>query len=217
MTEGPIHCYTHTPEVVTEFNHPELGQLTVSTGLTPEQAVQLIDFTNGDPEILFRTRDLLTVKKRDGEEAQIVHGRFANPQTLTAWLEKERQIYVFHDPHGKLKGIIWFGKSDIDSEVDFEAAGEQHTFAVRIYDDARGKGLYRQFSEAAIVHYRENHMAEGDILWLSTQATNERALRAYERTGWKQIGYTFRTGIDFHDGNQDFKKEAVIFMVYTNP
>lgn len=153
-----------------------LGNLKVCEGLSKKQALELVKYTNTDPLILEHTQDT---------------NRFKDFDTYKEWLKKNRNLYALTDKTDKLMGIIWFGKKRMPKGNHYsQSINTNHysiTFAIRLYEHARGKGLAKKFIKAAWQiyinsdEYLNNH-ANG--LWLETNINNFAAVKAYKRVGF---------------------------------
>lgn len=106
--------------------------------------------------------------------------RFPTLEAAEQWHDShERIVYgLFHAV--ELSGLIWYNKAPLPSH-DADV-----TFAIRLYDGARGKGLGRPFLEATEVDYREQTDYDGPI-WLSTALDNTVAQSLYLRTGYQPV------------------------------
>lgn len=152
------------------------NSLRVCEGLTKKQALELIKYTNTDPLILENTQD---------------NERFKDFKTYEAWLKKNRNIYTLVDKKEKLNGIIWFGKKQMPKGNNYSQSIDTNhysiTFAIRLYEHARGKGLSKKFIKTAweiFINSEEylNNPAKG--LWLETNINNFAAVKAYKNVGF---------------------------------
>lgn len=97
------------------------------------------------------------------------------------------------DPEGNLMGIVWLGEEQIPSKdfmVDFNEDEFGITFAIRIYEGARGKGLANRFMKEAIAIFKSTEKYRGfknKGIWLEVTHDNIPAVRAYERSGFKRV------------------------------
>jgi ribosomal protein S18 acetylase RimI-like enzyme len=96
------------------------------------------------------------------------------------WFQErdERSLLLVADD-GHVVGFIEAGRADGRDR----ACGEIH--ALYLLGEAAGTGLGRKLLDAATVHLSDAGF-ERSVLWLL--ATNERALRFYERAGWSLDG-----------------------------
>lgn len=133
-------------------------------GLSKKNIDQLIVFTNSDNEVQKNTSDLK---------------RFANRELWQKWREKGRKIYAMVDENDDLMGITWFG-----------AEGEGFTFAIRMYGNARGKGLSENFLRETMDDFMkepEYINAQNKDIWLEISKDNLPAIKIYEKLGFVKI------------------------------
>ncbi|HEX6415902.1 MAG TPA: GNAT family N-acetyltransferase [Candidatus Saccharimonadales bacterium] len=106
--------------------------------------------------------------------------RFVSKDRANEWYsENERVVYALGEK-AALAGIAWFTKHPIE---DYDA---QYTFAIRMYERARGKGLAGAFMMAAHLDLEASQHYEGAV-WLDTDEGNVHARRLYERFGYNEI------------------------------
>ena len=148
-------------------------ELQIIEGISEKHIEELIIFSNVDPEIIKNTND---------------PKRFKDREAFESWISKGKKIYVLTRDAQDLLGIIWFSKKGIEIE-GFENHGI--TFAIRLYGDARGKGLSKSFAKKSIEKLKEtdfykNHDKQG--IWLDTFIHNKTAHILYEKLGFKKVG-----------------------------
>lgn len=134
----------------------------IKVGLSEKNIRQLIDYANNDEVIKKNTSD--------GK-------RFKDRESFEEWLKKGRKIYSLVNENADLMGISWFG-----------AEGEGFTFGIRIYGEARGKGLGYGFLKETIDLYmkeEEYQKAINKDFWLETSKDNIAAIKIYEKLGFK--------------------------------
>jgi len=155
------------------------GKLKVCQGLTLRQINELIKFSNTDPLILSTTHD---------------KERFKDKQAFDAWHQKERKIYTLIDTNKKLCGIVWFGIKNMPKNIHYSSSLETDhytiTFAIRLYENARGKGLSKYFIDHAWELYRktdEYYKNSNKGIWLETNINNFAAVSAYKKVGFKLV------------------------------
>lgn len=111
--------------------------------------------------------------------------RFSSRETVEEWLTKERIIYSLSPAHtpeiqpikpNNLAGIAWFSQKKTP-ETPF-----QWTFAVRLYESARGNGLSFPFMKRCFEEFWKLHPGEG--VWLVTNSSNLLAQKLYEKFGF---------------------------------
>ncbi|MBI2600656.1 GNAT family N-acetyltransferase [Candidatus Daviesbacteria bacterium] len=142
-------------------------------GISEKQINQLIYYTNNDLDIGKFTSDLK---------------RFKNRQMFDKWQKKKRTIFTITDEKSNLLGIFWIGEEDLAGEkipnqdllFSFKREDYGITFAVRIYGQARGKGLAKEFIERSFKEFNAKKK-----IWLDTKVENERAISLYKKLGFK--------------------------------
>ncbi len=165
---------------VTEPKEKEsnLDELYIKQGLTNNQVEQLIFYSNTDKEVQRFTSD---------------PKRFKDKKAFEKWRQKGRIIYTITDLEDNLLGIIWFGEEPLPQREFTQTFNPQEfgiTFAIRIYGEARGKGLARKFMTETFKHLMSSSVyekMENKGIWLETSIDNTPALKAYEKFGFKQI------------------------------
>ncbi len=163
-----------------------LGKLAVCKGLNRNQVRQLIKFTNTDPLIAETTRDL---------------ERFKDIKTYRLWLTKKRTIYALIDKNKNLMGIIWFGIKQMPKNINFsEKLNANHysvTFAIRLYEGARGKSLSKKFiTNTWELYSNSKEFLENPNkgLWLETNINNFAAVSSYKNLGFKLVSKPDKKG-----------------------
>lgn len=154
-------------------------------GITDFQRNQLISYTWNDPDI-----------RRFTSDAE----RFSSLKAFDEWRKKRRKIYVLTNEEDELLGITWFGEEQIPvdykvDDVDYKEYGI--TFAVRVYGEARGRGLTNQFMEDTFNLFesrREYQDIQNKGVWLEVSAGNAVAIRAYERFGFRPVDGSDKKG-----------------------
>lgn len=155
------------------------NNLKISQKLTEIQIAQLIAYSNSDPLIIINTND---------------KERFKNRTSFKEWLRKKRKIYCLTDKNKNLLGIIWFGIKQIPKEINlenFNISPYSITFSIRLYANARGKGLSQGFIKKALELYKKtNEYLENPQkgMWLVTNSDNIGAIKTYEKIGFKFVG-----------------------------
>jgi GNAT superfamily N-acetyltransferase len=151
----------------------KIGDYELKEGIGEKQINDLIWYSNNDEKILANTGDL---------------ERFKDRMTYGEWLKKSRTIYCLVSGE-KLVGIVWFGKS-----------GEGFTLAIRMYGEARGKGLSTGFLKTTIEMYKKTKEyveAENKLIWLETGCSNCPAIKTYQNCGFKEVS-RLEDRITFH-------------------
>jgi ribosomal protein S18 acetylase RimI-like enzyme len=104
--------------------------------------------------------------------------RFPDWESAMDWYEKgQRSVYSLRDEQNQLAGIIWY---DVRPRPDL---GATHTFAIRLYDQAVGKGVGPFFIEAAQKDFETKE--DNPVIWLETSVENVRAIRLYVKSGYR--------------------------------
>lgn len=150
----------------------DLGLLSIREGLSEKHIEQLVTFANTDSAIAEQTSD---------------PKRFKDHEAYNKWLEKERSIYSLTDNEGNLLGIVWFGRSsfpDVKLRQEFtnlDPSTYRVTFALRVFDQARGKNIAKKLTAAAITAYLSSaeYKATGGGIWLETSENNVAAVKTY--------------------------------------
>lgn len=147
----------------------------VSNIALPASKIKLSILKNIDEN---QIHSLILYTKTDNKIKKYTHDRerFKNFKTFKAWKSRKKIIYTLINKHGKLLGIIWFGKKSLRKF--------QYTFAIRTYPPIRGKGLAKKFMYSVIQDFRK---ANKGGIWLKTEENNLRADKLYENFGFKRI------------------------------
>lgn len=110
--------------------------------------------------------------------------RFSDRDSAQKWYEKKNpSIYALRHENGELAGVIWFDGNE-RTEID-----AQYTFAIRMYESARGQGLALPFMQETHRRFLESHDTRG--IWLETDETNEAALHLYRKFGYEDAGMEY--------------------------
>ncbi|HKB88047.1 MAG TPA: GNAT family N-acetyltransferase [Patescibacteria group bacterium] len=154
-----------------------IGKFGVSSRISNLQIDQLIYYSNTDSVIRKFTSDAK---------------RFLNRSSYEKW-KKERNVYILSDNSNDLFGIVWFGEKEIPKKkfiYKFDSSKYGITFAVRIYGEARGKGLSANFIEEAMRLYKRSEdfkKIKNQCIWLETNKDNLPAINSYKRVGFEQV------------------------------
>jgi len=134
----------------------------VYRGFNDQVAALLYDGTR-DPVVIAHTHDA---------------ERFKTPESVMQWHESSSTPRTFYSlGNAALSAVIWFGES---KSVHSSATA---TFAIRMYDGARGLGIAGDFLEAAHEDFATIH---GGDVWLAVKNTNSAAQRLYKNHGYIQ-------------------------------
>jgi ribosomal protein S18 acetylase RimI-like enzyme len=105
--------------------------------------------------------------------------RFATILSAHEWYDAKQPTVYALARSAQLAGVLWFSHRP---RPDLEA---DHTFAVRMYDSARGKGLAEPFIQAAESDFRL--LSQPQAIWLETDMDNSRARNLYHKLGYKVV------------------------------
>lgn len=110
--------------------------------------------------------------------------RFTDLDTARQWHENGPKRYIYGMFHAAgLAGLIWYGNHTLRGS---EMIGADWTFAIRLYDDARGHGLSRPFMLATEQDFRIQSDSNANI-WLMTDESNRTAQHLYEKVGYSRV------------------------------
>ncbi len=171
---------------------PELTYV-IQDGITQDQINQLIAYTQDKDDIGIA---------QNTSDWKCGAGRFASKENFNNWLKKGRSVFTLVSNTGKLVGIVWFGTEDIPTKgntfiPDFDPKLYGITYAIRLYDEARGKGLAIPYTRAALTRFRstqEYASTPNQGVWLETNADNVPAISAYEKLGCHKVSRTTANG-----------------------
>jgi ribosomal protein S18 acetylase RimI-like enzyme len=107
--------------------------------------------------------------------------RFVDTETAERWYEEKGHVVYALCKKAMLEGIIWFARIP-RPELDAD-----YTFAIRMYESQRGKGLAGAFLEAAHKDFA-SRMRYEDGFWLEADESNERAVGFYEKHAYAALG-----------------------------
>lgn len=148
--------------------------------ITDKQIEELIKYSNNDEALMLTTSDAK---------------RFKDKTAFDLWLKKDRTIYIMTNSRCDLLGIIWFGKQTLPPNTNYAKSIEfinyGVTFAIRIYGNARGKGLARGFMKKTFKLYSKSDefgKNSHNGIWLETNPDNNIAIKLYEQFGFKKFG-----------------------------
>jgi ribosomal protein S18 acetylase RimI-like enzyme len=135
-------------------------------GWSGELAQQLI-VRSREPEIRKFT-------SRDATE------RFASEQAAEDWYRaKEHVVYVLFQG-SDLAGVAWF------THTPKPGLGAEYTFAIRMYESQRGRGLAGALIESAHKDFISFKGYENSF-WLESDESNTRAVHFYQKHGYRAV------------------------------
>jgi GNAT superfamily N-acetyltransferase len=147
----------------------QLPVLWIDTELTPKTEAQLIAFSQSD--------ELVRSQTHDAE-------RFTSSEVIKTWV-KGRELIILETEAEELLGIVWLSHKVLPSLPP----EYQLTFGIRLYENARGKGLAIPFLKMAFGELKKTALwkKHSDAkVWLETKAFNKPALETYKALGFVQ-------------------------------
>jgi [ribosomal protein S18]-alanine N-acetyltransferase len=141
----------------------------------------------------------LTFSLMNGAEAQAIlawryEGPYAvynaapdDPEGLAEMLDRRSPYYAVRDEEGRIVGFFNFGTSALiwdSGEPGIYLDGRTVPVGLGLRPDLTGKGLGQAFVNAGLTFARKRFRPERFCLYVF--AWNERAIRAYERTGFER-------------------------------
>lgn len=136
--------------------------LRIEMSITEVQKEELIQYSTNDSEVVKNTSDAI---------------RFKDMKAFAVWLQEKPSLFVLTNNSGKLLGLAWVQK--MDNPIKLQEYDT--TAAIRLYGEARGKGLSRWFLEEALQKYGSKNY------WLRTSSDNVSAIKTYKRLGFKIV------------------------------
>ena len=137
----------------------------IKKGILDRQIDQLIEYSLNDESVGKFTSD---------------RERFKNRQAFEGWQQKGREIFTLNN-NNNLVGIVWTGLK----EKQIGGKKYNKTFAIRIYGEARGKGLALGFMRSCI---------KEKGYWLETSNDNLAAKALYSKFGFKEVSKVDENG-----------------------
>lgn len=154
-----------------------MDQYKFKKGITEDQIEQLVKYAQTDPDVINNTADTT---------------RFKDKETFKEWIKiKNATIYTLSDSEQHLLGIVWvhpkpFPERDFTRE--FNPSDYPETIAIRMYGEARGKGLAFDFIKKAIQDYGKVNM------WAETTQDNSAAVKLSHKLGFEQVSKADENG-----------------------
>lgn len=105
--------------------------------------------------------------------------RFRDETSAHEWHKRSERIVYSLSRAAELAGVIWFRKSP---KEELEA---DYTFAIRLYDSARGKQLSAPFMQACEDDFQTRYNPRG--IWLETDLGNTAARNLYQKMAYETM------------------------------
>lgn len=151
--------------------------LSIKKGLSDSQIDQLIEYATTDPDLKKFTSDPV---------------RFKDRASFDEFSKHILSYYALTDEEDNLLGVIWF--DDLDLYLNKENPSDFGiSLGIRLYGQARGKGLAVPFSEKAFEDFQKseeylNH--PHPKFWLAVSPENHAAVAVYKKLGFKDFDYS---------------------------
>jgi len=145
----------------------------IKKGISEKQIEQLIEYSLTDESVGKFTSD---------------KERFKDRQAFNEWRKKGREIMVMTNDDGDLLGITWLGLKDLPErnyKIKIDPKKYKKSFAIRIYGEARGKGLAIGFMKECL---------KEDNVWLEVSDDNLAAKALYSKFGFRQVSEVDENG-----------------------
>jgi len=108
--------------------------------------------------------------------------RFTTPELAQEWYDnpvKKPIVYSIGDK--AVGGVIWFSHLDLQPDLS------KYTFAIRMYNALRGRGLSGDFMEATHADFA-TQVGDDEATWLTTRKDdNDVAIELYSKHGYKVL------------------------------
>ena len=108
--------------------------------------------------------------------------RFKDLVSFKTWSKHTPDKFVFLDEEDNLIALVWFShkKMPISGFAEFN-----WSLALRVYGEARGKGLAKEFLDLALTIFKKQ--SPDRKIWLSTSFDNLAAIKTYQKLGFKKV------------------------------
>mgnify|MGYP001569754394 FL=1 len=142
-------------------------------GITDTQIDQLIHYSKTDPQVIRFTSDPV---------------RFKNKKKATKWFS-DVTPYTLSDSSGNLIGLSWFHEKRLPERAYLENLNFSDfslTFAIRVYGEARGKGLSYDFMKKSFSYYMDSRFRGNDKagVWVEISFDNIPTIKLAEKFGF---------------------------------
>ena len=146
---------------------------TIKKGLSEKQISQLIEYAATDEGLKFTSDPK----------------RFKDKETFDEFSKEIMAYYALTNEADDLLGIIWF--HDLDLYLNKENPSEYGiSFAIRLYGEARGKGLAQPFTEEVMEDFKDSEEYKSHPhkkIWLAVSPENEPAVKLYHKLGFNDL------------------------------
>jgi ribosomal protein S18 acetylase RimI-like enzyme len=146
---------------------------TIKKDLNEKQISQLIEYAATDEGLKFTSDPK----------------RFKDKDSFNEFSKEILAYYVLTNEEDDLMGIIWF--HDLDLYLNKETPSEYGiSFAIRLYGEARGKGLALPFTEEVMADFENSEEYKSHPhkkIWLAVSPENEPAVKLYRNLGFKDL------------------------------
>ena len=125
------------------------------------------------------------------------------PDKLVKSLQKENNIYLLAYIDGQALGFAKIKKYSLNEHI--ESVSQMELQKIYVLQECHGKGI-----GTALLNEVKNIAREvyPDYIWLDTHISNEKAIRLYEKNGFKKVGKYF-----FTIGSQTFEYHVMGLQV----
>jgi len=147
------------------------GDVLITDHLTKSQIRELVHHATSDPVLHKFTSDQV---------------RFKDEEAVKRWLGTSPSLSVLTNTSGTLLGLAWVQDSEFPGEIISHLTSEvkntiHTTSGIRLYGEARGKGLGVWFFKSALNRY-------GSVnFWSRVSADNVASIRIQQKIGFLQV------------------------------